>query len=146
VSELKQSLKDMRAEVRRLREKMKAQCQTLFHDGMKELFANHPKLTSFSWTQYTPYFNDGDTCEFSVHKDYLHMEFDGQEFDEVSDYAFKGGSESDERKCVGLREAYEEVAEILDSLEESDFKSLFGDHVQVTATKDGVTADEYSHD
>lgn len=30
-----------------------------------------PNVHSFGWTQYTPYFNDGDTCEFSVNEPWL---------------------------------------------------------------------------
>lgn len=28
---------------------------------------NDPYFVSFGWVQYTPYFNDGDLCEFGVH-------------------------------------------------------------------------------
>ena len=30
------------------------------------MFEKYPFLTSLTWTQYTPYFNDGHTCEFGV--------------------------------------------------------------------------------
>ena len=48
----------------------KSVCETIFED-MKALFAygaeKFPKLVkAFVWSQYTPYFNDGDACEFSV--------------------------------------------------------------------------------
>ena len=33
--------------------------------------SNH--IQNISWTQYTPYFNDGDVCEFSVNTDYLEI-------------------------------------------------------------------------
>ena len=31
-----------------------------------ELFDRHPILNAIYWTQYTPYFNDGDPCTFGV--------------------------------------------------------------------------------
>lgn len=33
---------------------------------MKIFFEANPQVASISWTQYTPYFNDGDACEFDV--------------------------------------------------------------------------------
>jgi len=33
------------------------------------LFSEYPDLKHVAWTQYTPYFADGDKCEFSVHSD-----------------------------------------------------------------------------
>lgn len=32
-----------------------------------EFFESAPMIQQFYWTQYTPYFNDGDACVFSVH-------------------------------------------------------------------------------
>ena len=34
----------------------------------KHFFATNPDVTGIGWTQYTPHFNDGDPCEFSVHE------------------------------------------------------------------------------
>ena len=39
----------------------------------KKLFKDHKDLESFSWTQYTPYWNDGDTCEFSVYNEEIEI-------------------------------------------------------------------------
>jgi len=48
-------------------EQLRKEGQSIFEAAAKELFAKYPSLESFSWTQWTPYFNDGDTCYFSVH-------------------------------------------------------------------------------
>jgi hypothetical protein len=37
-----------------------------FSRGCRRLFSLHPRLNSFSFTAYTPFFNDGDECEFGV--------------------------------------------------------------------------------
>ena len=39
----------------------------VFHGAVSAFFKMYPEIGSITWTQYTPYFNDGDTCEFSVH-------------------------------------------------------------------------------
>lgn len=36
-------------------------------DGMNAIFQHYPFLGSVHWTQYTPYFNDGEPCVFSAH-------------------------------------------------------------------------------
>jgi len=44
-----------------------------FPSMFTELFAQATKLKSVSWTQYTPYFSDGDECLFSAHTDDLYI-------------------------------------------------------------------------
>lgn len=34
-------------------------------EGLAPIFEQYPFFGGISWTQYTPYFNDGDTCVFS---------------------------------------------------------------------------------
>lgn len=33
----------------------------------KELFVKHPDVKGVAWSQWAPYFNDGEACTFSVH-------------------------------------------------------------------------------
>jgi len=58
-----------------------AELRQEFPTMFSDIFATAPNLKSVSWTQYTPYFNDGDTCEFSAH---------------VSDLDINGRSEYDD--------------------------------------------------
>src|SRR5271170_2714472 len=41
-----------------------------FKEMSAGLFKANPALVSFSWAQYTPYWNDGDTCTFSSYAEY----------------------------------------------------------------------------
>lgn len=64
----------------------KAECQVVCKEVLKEqidgLFDKWgDKLESIGWVQYTPYFNDGDTCEFSVHTEYPYI--NGECLDEI---------------------------------------------------------------
>lgn len=59
----------------------------LLQDAYERLF-DYPQLKSVSWTQYTPYFNDGDECIFSVHglqTAVLNGAEPGPEYDEYDD-------------------------------------------------------------
>lgn len=43
-------------------------------EDLKEIFLdllNDPNVHSFGWTQYTPYFDDGSVCEFSVREPWI---------------------------------------------------------------------------
>jgi hypothetical protein len=45
--------------------------EKFFKEAVKEIFKKFKDLESFSWSQYTPHFNDGDECLFSCHFDSL---------------------------------------------------------------------------
>ncbi len=52
--------------VSELKKLMQEQGKEALKEAFKEFFAAHPEATKVVWTQYTPYFNDGDACTFSV--------------------------------------------------------------------------------
>lgn len=120
----------------------------------KELFEKHPKLESFSWSQYTPYFNDGDECIFSVNNSYIEVKFDGKEFEEVSGSSFDKHNPSygstdynkETRENVGLEEAYKDIEELLSSIDEDSYNNIFGDHVKVISSRKGFKTQDYEHD
>lgn len=58
-----QSIVDKVSELKKL---MQEQGKEALKEAFKEFFAAHPEATAVVWTQYTPYFNDGDACTFSV--------------------------------------------------------------------------------
>lgn len=103
-----------------------------FKEASTELFDKHPKLESFSWTQYTPYFNDGDECCFSVHYD-------------CPDINGEYGYDLDE-KNTDLIAAQRDCEKLIKQFDEEDMKAMFGDHVQVTVTRGSVETEGYNHD
>ena len=58
-----------------------------FPDILKPIFEGSDKIQSFGWSQYTPYFNDGDECVFSSNVDYP---FVNDEYVEDVDFLNKG--------------------------------------------------------
>ena len=40
----------------------------VFNTAIAKFFQLYPEVAAITWTQYTPYFNDGDACEFSVYE------------------------------------------------------------------------------
>jgi hypothetical protein len=129
-----------------------AECETVLKDAFAEasktLFDAHPILKSVEWQQFTPYFNDGDTCEFSAHTDYPEIEFvDGETPDDYYDVdrrdeRMEGTTERDAAMLA--------AREFLGVFGDEDYETLFGDHVTVTVARGDdkpiVTVEEYEHD
>lgn len=54
-----------------MKEEMKNTLKGVMLPAFKEFFERHPKVTAIGWTQYTPHFNDGEPCEFSIYDRYF---------------------------------------------------------------------------
>jgi hypothetical protein len=64
-----EQLKKMNQELEDLKKSHLDRSKKMFTEISKVIFDKHPKLTSFGWRQYTPYFNDGEECVFRTYAD-----------------------------------------------------------------------------
>lgn len=48
--------------------KLEQEGEAALKDAFKDVFDKYPEIKEIYWCQYTPYFNDGDVCHFSVHE------------------------------------------------------------------------------
>jgi len=154
-------LREKQEEIKKLKKEMLEASNKIFTDLTKTIFEDHPKVKSFGWCQYTPYFNDGDSCTFSVNTDYIYV--NGESIDEsdwinetkITNY---GTWNREKREYEGrtevpnldydpdLSKANDEIREFLRNFDEDFFLSQFGDHAEITVTAEGVSVDEYEHD
>jgi hypothetical protein len=112
----------------------------------KEFFEAHPTCQAVKWRQYTPYFNDGEPCEFLVHDFSLKMDDTPEDAeDDYGDEGFESTYGSQDKKRPGLTAAVRAVRDI-SKIDDEIFEMSFGDHVGVTATHEGFEVEEYSHD
>lgn len=140
-----QNLNELKAQYAAARKQFEAATSTLLKTALVEVFKKFKTLESISWTQYTPYFNDGDACTFSVNEVSVALVGD-QESRSLWDmnYAVKYESKVFED---GLLEALSALSNILTSdAFEPILKDLYGDHTEVTVTKTEIRINEYSHD
>ena len=157
MSDLQTAFDKLLNEQRELQKKFQTTAQALFKETTKEFFDKNPNVTAIVWTQYTPYFNDGDTCEFSVHdatftnapdpESVRWGEYDGDEefaADGSEIFAWEGWGEAP----AGLNtKLCKDFSAMINSLEMEDvMKAMFGDHVKVVATREGFEVDDYDHD
>jgi hypothetical protein len=152
-----------------------SKAKSVIQDSVKKLFEAYPNVKSASWRQYTPYFNDGDTCTFSAHIDYIDMVFErnGEEIEEEEVYGgyYKDaivagkdtfvdkkvydGYDSVTRKTKYRTEtvtvypeykfAYE-LQRVLGACEPY-LQDVFGDHIKVTVVAPGkIEIEDHDHD
>jgi hypothetical protein len=170
MSALQTAFDQLIADQAELQRKFQTQAQALFKDITKEFFAKNPGITGVVWTQYTPYFNDGDTCEFRVH-DATFTNAPVDELDAVRWGEYDGDQEN-VWACENIgyvlesdRDYYKSTRDMIlaaggvdpDSCKmfnkaigssemESVMLAMFGDHVKVIATREGFDVDDYEHD
>lgn len=132
-----------------------------------------PLFVAVQWKQYTPYFNDGDPCEFSVNTPVFltteddperfeddpydfeltsygsgHPTLGKQEFDYVGDYP---NVTAVPKPYQGNHEASHARAKALaEALEGGAFDEVlldaFGDHAKVRVTRERIEVEFYDHD
>jgi hypothetical protein len=115
-----------------------------------------PGVISYKWTQYTPYWMDGEPCEFWTLTDYragVKLEFGDPEGGESEDGFYTSYNLRYKDELNG-HEISEELKNALRAIEGKIsnshhfvwLKETFGDHASVIATKDGFEVEFYDHD
>lgn len=125
-----------------------AAAATYFAAISKELFDKYPKLKSFAWTQYTPYFNDGETCHFGVQSYNVWINNWNRDWDNLDDYGDLAELDDGEiwPTDAELQEMESAVETFIDQFSNEDMLKMFGDHVKVIVTTDGAYTESYDHD
>ena len=136
------SLSDFSTRMANLMEEIAKNAKNAIGEEFTKFFDKHPEIKSVTWTQYTPYFMDGDACVFGVN------------LPEVAQVKLTDSTDEDKELQWGSEEykAHEKAVEsalkdlrFITSCDEA-FKAAFDDHVKITATREGFEVDEYSHD
>ena len=134
-----------------------AKMEVALKQELREVFVKCPELKNIVWAQYAPYFNDGDECVFAVHEPtFTNDEFDhsiayGETPNQGDDGIWAWGYNCYNSQEGAVPEEYHSVFEELrKSLASSEMepilREMFGNHVIVQVTADGVTVEGYSHD
>lgn len=159
--------------IQKQKEELTAQLRKDFAPMLMPLFEKtNGKIKSIGWTQYTPYFNDGDECIFSANFDLdWGFRINGEPLDEHEEPIFSSSlyalkkygtedyqnwilkypedkiNEETKESDLELYSVVKEFHDLLNSIDNDFYKDLFGDHVEVTINADGtVETNEYSHD
>ena len=66
ISALEEQMNEVNKKFEEFRKITEETSKKVFHEAVSTFFKNFPEVYAVRWEQYTPYFNDGDTCTFSV--------------------------------------------------------------------------------
>jgi hypothetical protein len=140
-----EELATLSSEFRHQREAFANKAKEILQRAFAEYFDKHgAEVASLRWSQYTPYFNDGEACVFGVN-DIRIVLADTPESDDDDDW--------EEGESIPWRES-ERLLRHVDALAIGSFldenpeiaEASYGDHVEVVVTKNGVEVEEYCHD
>lgn len=154
-------LRKKRSDIYSLKKEAYELSNEVFEDWCKNVFTKHPKINSFGWNQYTPYFNDGDTCIFSANTEYLMINNEYVDDCEwvgstnITNYGtynretklYEGRVEvPNEKYDKELEIAADEIRNFLSMFDDDFYMEKFGDHTEITVTAEGIEVDDYDHD
>lgn len=119
----------------------------------KAFFEKYPEIDGIVWEQYTPYFNDGDSCTFGVGEQYMvsesivnaiknsSKESGTKDLVYVDDwqheYAFSVNTYGiDNNPLEGMKKDFRDLTS---QMPDSILLAVFGDHARVMINKDGTS-------
>jgi hypothetical protein len=148
LTEIQEKMARLQEELGALRRQKNAELAGELREAFRTAFDDNPGLKGFSWTQYTPYFNDGSPCKFSVRADEVQVAWVGDDGLEKEDeyVALHSGKSYDHPGDEALKKICGSLRPILRALDEDFLRDLFGDHVRVRVDCDGITTEDYDHD
>jgi hypothetical protein len=155
LTQFHEKISKFRSEISRLKAELVEQVKTCMEPAAKEFFNKYPFVRAIAWTQYTPYFNDGEPCKFGV-KDvhiFTEYEFPKEDYKHITDQGVYEGTDTWYLNHAKYREDWmsDEFAEDYKMFmafqeDEDTMETIFGDHVQIWITPEGIQVDEYDHD
>jgi hypothetical protein len=168
-----QTLEDTKAQIAALKEQAREQMQALLKHGISTVWEEYGDIVAeFGWDQYTPYFNDGEPCEFGRGEIYIIGTQEPQdtgafyggfrnavkwgEAGVFGDYSGVGkvskergwGDNAKRNPDYDPRyaEAKDYIHGLVDALDNDILYDLFGDHVTVQIRPDGIETEHCVHD
>lgn len=133
---------------------------------LKNLIDETPEVLAIRWSQYTPGFNDGDPCEFSVND--LEVKFNPEHLPVNTEKTYNDRDEEDEDDGFVaepyLKDFFEHQTDVITFEEVSRIEkktelfykihqalavasgaleAAFGNNTQITVTKDGIETEDY---
>lgn len=101
--------------------------EMIFKLIVTSLFEEYPELKKFAFTGYTPAYNDGAECHFTLGTDYPEINEDS----------------SDDYSNEVNKQLSKIVTQYLDILPEEFYNSHFGTNFRVIVTREDIQTEEY---
>lgn len=137
IMDLRAAIDEFDQKLKKMREELSEEFKKKFKVICKDIFEKYPDIIKFGWTQYTPYFNDGDPCVFRYNGMYV-----CNDPETADEHIYEWES------TYSLDKKYPEIRALDKILGSSSdiLLEMFGDHVQIMITPKGIDVEEYEHD
>lgn len=168
-SDITKTVNEMHTEMSRIEKEFRTKMQALFADATKSFFVECPSVKAIAWNQYTPYWNDGEECTFSVNDVHFYSgndKFDVHNYDlqaltyedldpveEIEDDAwvldFSSYKNGKEETIANIGQAQFDACVAMNNIishNDDIMRALFGDHTLVVITENETITEEYEHD
>lgn len=141
---MREELQPLLSALEEYQEKIKNDGLGILRQSFMTFFEKYPLITELSWRQYTPYFNDGEACVFSVHTYSIEFKLDGEEERlNVDDYIYDDNFPAPLKTTV--KSAYKELANALEAVEDV-LQAVFGDHAEIIVNREEVRVESCDHE
>lgn len=163
VKEANAKLKSVQEEIDRINQEKERQLQETFKPVLVEWMKANPSVKEVMWTQFTPYFNDGEECEFEVNDLFVRLprfereyknnkgemvKYDPADYDVEDDesegyysidygYLNEGGYGYLIKPLSVLQGQLHSNQELL--------RHVFGDHARIRVSQTEVIVEEFEH-
>ena len=120
-------------------EELQKESSEMLNKTFLSFFEEVPEVGSITWTQYIPYFNDGEPCEFTVSDfSFFPKGEDDEEFDEYDDNLYYSENVDPE-----VKEKIKTMSRALNNFPTQFLENLFGTYAKVIVTRNGIEVEEY---
>lgn len=160
---MKEKIESILKELQEIQTETQQRLQKSIKELFSEFWVNNPGIQTVSWTQYAPYFNDGDPCVFYVNdpaftnfrledsdagvREVVWADYENKEKNQVSFSKWNFKDIINIYKIDANSDEIESLATFLCSSLMSDvMEDTFGSDSLVIATRDGFEVEEYEHD
>jgi len=124
--------KEMNAVLNNGRKEVHAELFKLIDESV---FKKFPDVESVGWTQYTPYFNDGEPCYFGVNSDpysiYVNDEY---------------GYDLDDEELAKHEDVREYVSDIIDKLSPRILETIYDEGLVIIKRDGSFEVEDYDHE
>lgn len=157
--ELEKKISSKKAELDQLMQEFQKKMRSEFSE-LTKVFFEETGVQCIAWHQYTPYFNDGEECVFSINNPvFITKNFDPEDLMHPDDYDYTDDEDgygvvdlpyrwnwrATEALTGTLELACHKFRELMYS-NEGLFRDMFGDHVTVYLTTGEPIVEEYDHE
>ncbi len=152
-------LADLQQKKKEYLEEIQKNGKELLKEALSDFFIQNSIVNAIKFECYTPYFNDGDECIYSINDfraqlnnsdtkggDYDDGFFTPWDLSREDDYKYL--DENLKKFSLSIRQVVSDNIKKLykDIVDKDLFRIVFGDHVSVVVDRNGFDIEEYEHD